>query len=189
MDPRRAAVRRRRALVASMALLAGLVVHNVVLAARNQRDLPPAERPHVSPRDIEKVASENRHAQVRGRYAHLYYLAQRIKGSSLLVPPAFAELTWELERVAGQRVTVSPTPLVIDPAAVKRLRQRTPVKRLWYVRRINGRRRYQTLWLRLDKSAGEHVLAETTSGRELFIIPRTSYDRVAAPPGVEPGRL
>ncbi len=174
---------------ASLVLLGGLSVHNVVLAARNQERLPRDERPHVSPRDIEKVASVNRHAQVRGRYAHLYFLRQRIPGSRLLVPPAFAAATWELERVAGQRVTVSPTPLVIDPAALKMLRTRTPVKRAWYVKRIDGRRRYQTLWLRLDKNAADHVLAETSSGRELFFIPRALYERVAAPPGVEPLRL
>lgn len=181
----------RRAALAIVAVLGGLVVHNSVVAVLNEDGarVPPRERPHVSPRDIEMVATDNRHGKVHGRLSNFYYLQQRIAGKRIIVPSRFERFRWELERVARLEVVVSDAPLLVAPAAERALRKRADVRRRWYLDKIAGKHTYQRLFIDFDRQATAYVLADTENGRALFLLPEERFRAVVAPPDVRPPDL
>jgi hypothetical protein len=178
-----------------MGLLVLLVGHNVWVFMNNQRELPADQRLHVSNRDLERMSLENSHLDVHGRFALLYFFEKFLNGKHLTVPPSWRKMAGLLERVSRVDVEVSRTNIVIEPRRVKqarRLSHRVGTTRRWYYGRIrtpegNLKRKYQYVQIVIAKRYDRYVLAETTTGRDLFLLPEKTYERYRAEPGVLPG--
>jgi hypothetical protein len=174
--------RGRRAAVLSVVVLAFLVGHNLYWLVRNQGELPPNDRPHRSPRDLEEVARQGPMSKIYGQMATYYHLAKRIPGASVTVTPRVEPERWFFERVARLQVTSSPVRLVIPPKSARRLRALTTAKGSWRVPTQGGRHRTIELNFHLDPTVDAYVLAERSDGRELFFLPAAEYATVAGRP-------
>jgi hypothetical protein len=170
------------AAVLSVVVLALLVGHNIYWLIRNQGELPPNDRPHRSPRDIEEVARQNPQSKIYGQMANYYHLAKRIPGAAVTLTRRFEPERWFFERVARVHVTPSPVRLVIGPKSARRLRAVNTAKGSWRVPTHAGRHRTIELNIRLDPTVDAYVLAERSDGRELFFLPAAEYATVAGRP-------
>lgn len=195
MSDRRIRSPEHLAWLASLAVLVGFVGHNAWVFYENQRELPEGDQVRVLDRDLEALALENRHVDVHGRWAHFYFFEKELAGKHILLPPAWADMEWLFERISRVDAEVSSTPLVINPRRVKkarRLSHRVGTTRKWYygrftIREGGSNRKYQYLQVVTARKYKRYVLAETTTGRDLFLLPERTFEKYRAAPGVLPG--
>lgn len=162
---------------AFLAVLGLLLVHNLLRAAENQRDLPCREWICAQPRDLEQLAAEGppKIAAVSGVF---YYLGRRLPDATLTIPPWMEKYRWELEHITRVRVEVSAASLLVDPAKIDPLRGGG--RRRWMRRGgSEGRWLFQDIHVVVDDSATRYVLAEEgATWGALFVIPAARFEEV-----------
>jgi hypothetical protein len=168
----------RRAGIASLAVLLLVILQNALSMVSNQRELPRHKSRemddwfHVSPRDIEIVASQHPRASVFGLIGIWYFLGKRIKSAHLTIPDWMAWSRWELERVSGLEVEVGGR-LVVGKEDAKRL-QWAGEKRV-YQRGTRSHRKLRDFYLIRDPRASRYVVAESAQGKTIFVLPEAQY--------------
>jgi len=146
----------------------------------NQRELPrhPSTEIqdwfHVSPRDIERVASAHPRPGVYGLMAIWYLLGKQIRGAHLTIPAWMAWSRWELERVSGLEIEVTDQHITVEREGAARLRGAAAEKRI-YQRGTRTHRRFETFYLVRDAKATRYVVAEWVRGKQLFVVPEAQY--------------
>ncbi len=183
--------RTRNATRACLLLLVALVVDNLVFAWKADERLPPRDQLGVSPRDLELIALSVTHPAVRARLANFYFLEKHLAGDEILIPKRHEQYAWHFKHIARMRVVVAEQNLVIRSKKIRRLRalvrEHGEYNRRWFFGKIADRRFYQRFRILVDHSVNRYVLAETESGKELFLLPRKTFNAFRAPPRIEAG--
>ncbi len=169
---------KRRAAALVLGLFALLVLHNVVLAIRNQRRLPHSKYEmadwfHVSPPDIEGMATRAARFTIFGRAAVWYYLGRRLAGAHLTIPDWMGDQRWELERVARVSVTVAGGPLRVSDADAQRFKKSGEL-RLYQQGSVKRRKVMDMVFIN-DPKSRRYVVAESADEWTLVVIPEDQF--------------
>jgi hypothetical protein len=158
---------------AAMAVLALLVVDNVIRFAIAEREESCTYLPCVRPRSLEANARESSHGMVSGPFALFHALRTRLDGATVQLPASLAEDAWHLERVARVRVEPVEAPRVPSPEQVARWRASSPERHMWTRTRRTGRKVPHPVDVVFGAPDAVYVVAD--DGAQLYLVPEAAW--------------